>query len=92
LATPSIHGCAPGTGVTGGSVQDLDHLVESRGKALAADPKPDPAPQARRLELLGQAGDVVQALALVAGEDLERRKAGSLGGGHRLAPSRRAGR
>src|SRR3546814_10804362 len=52
--------------------QDFDDLVETRRQPALADAVADAAPQARRVELLRQAGDMRQALALVLDEDRER--------------------
>ena len=73
-----------------GHRQDLDHLVEGRRQAVAADAVAHATPQARRVELLRQAGDVRQAALLVVGQDLERGKAGHAVFSRGLHLSRRA--
>src|SRR3546814_2444739 len=52
--------------------QDFDDLVETRRQPALADAVADAAPQARRVELLRQAGDVRQALSLVLDYDRAR--------------------
>ena len=49
----------------------LDWTVSPGGKPTGTDAEAHATPQARRIELLGQANDVRQASPLVVGEDLE---------------------
>src|SRR5690606_5266352 len=52
--------------------QDLHHFVERRREAVVADAIAHAAPQARRVELLGYAGNVREAALLVVEQHRER--------------------